>query len=46
MGIQMDTVAMALIVGGAALVCSGMIFLLPRRKSIGVDGPLGRGETE
>ena len=28
----MDDVALALIVGGAAFVCSGLVFLLPARR--------------
>jgi hypothetical protein len=28
----MDNVALALIVGGAAFVCSGLVFLLPGRR--------------
>ena len=36
----MDNVALALIVGGAAFVCSGLVFLLPARRR-----RLRRGET-
>jgi hypothetical protein len=36
----MDNLALALIVGGAAFVCSGLVFLLPARRR-----RLRRGET-
>ena len=36
----MDHVALALIIGGAALVCSGLVFLLPSGRK-----RLRRGET-
>jgi len=43
---QMDTLGLGLIVGGAALLCSGLIFLLPRERKAVSSQPSVDGNIE